>query len=318
MKKDFGSSFFNILRIVLSAACVWFGFRASFPLCLLYFAAAVFTFPYFQPFFDGFLKQKMILPLLVITILVSAAFLQYREEESRPMFSTAGAYTLEYGNGTADPLSYITVYPGVDASCNKDIDLTVTGKQNAGCVFRRGIYTQDTELVFTVEDTQPAKITFFEPAITVYEHSDYNGQSNIASVTDPVDGALAYADTESTPAAGTYTVRCSGDLTVPGDYTVYVTAADRHNNVSSASYRLTVLKDGTVNEEIKEQEEEASQSILDIDPDMETEALIRYIRLLYLLQGEPVPEQVETLLSELTEGSADVFDLLELLAILTQ
>jgi hypothetical protein len=51
---------------------------------------------------------------------------------------------------------------------------------------------------------------------------------------------------------------------------------------------------------------------------MEIEELIRYIRLLYLLEGEEIPEEVNVLLERLQSGDIDAVDFLELLIRITQ
>ena len=318
MKNGFSSTYMHILRIVLSAGCVWFGIHASFPLSLLYYAAAVFTFPYFQSFFDSFLKQRMILPLLSACTLLSAVVLQNMNDNkvTGPLFEKEDVIQVEYRQGKADPLDYVTVYyPNTASECGTMLDLSRTGTQKIGCRFTLGRRTEEAELVFEVTDTISPLITFFEDSVTLYEHSDYNALSNIASVMDPVDGTLEYLPDADMPSAGTYTVRTSGDITVPGTYTIYVTAADRNGNVSSASCEY-IIKEDSVIEETEPQE--PSEEFADIDPDMEIEELIRYIRLLYLLQGEEMPEEVSVLLDRLQSGDIDAADFLELLIRITQ
>lgn len=309
MKKNFFPVFLQVLRIALSIVCVWFGIRSSFPHCLLYYAGALLSFPYFQPFYDRFLKQKMILPLLVACLLLSAAVLEYRKMDRRPMYSAEDSYTLEYGHGTADPLDYITLYPDTEAECRKKIDLSVTGKQTSGCTFQRYGRTENGEIVFYVEDTQAPVIRFFEESITVYDDAEFDPYVNIASVSDPVDGELPLSEC---------TAQCSGDARVPGTYTVTVTAKDRSGNTAEASYGLNVVHNGTASEEIDDQKEDPTELFPDLSSDMSAEELIRYIRLLYLLSGEEMPKEVEDLLTELSSGNVDPVRFLELLVLLTQ
>ncbi|MBR3358340.1 MAG: hypothetical protein IKG46_11045 [Solobacterium sp.] len=318
MKNGFSSTFMHILRIVLSAGCVWFGIHAPFPLALLYYAAAVFTFPYFQSFFDSFLKQRMILPLLSACLLLSAVVLQNMTDNkvTGPLFEKDDVIRVEYRQGKADPLDYVTVYyPNTTSECSTMLDLSRTGTQKIGCRFTLGRRTEEAELVFEVTDTVSPLITFFEDSVTLYEHSDYNERSNIASVMDPIDGTLEYLPDADMPSAGTYTVRTSGDITVPGTYTVYVTAADRNGNVSSASCEYIIMEDRVVEET---EPQDPAEEFTGLDPNMEIEELIRYIRLLYLLEGEEIPEEVNVLLERLQSGDIDAVDFLELLIRITQ
>ena len=315
MNQGFTSTFLYILRIALSIICVWFAIQAGFPLGILYAIAAVLCLPVLQHVFDRHLKQKMILPLLTACIVLCAAFLQYMPLNGYkgPLFEQKQIPVLEYGTGTADPLKYVVLYSDTKAECDGMVDLSQTGVQKIGCRFERGWRKEDAELIYEVNDTKAPEITFFEDTVVLYEHSDYNALSNILSVNDPVDGALEYLADKETPTPGTYTVHASGDITVPGIYTITVTAADRNGVTAHNTCTYEIREDAPIPSE--KQKEEAFEGL---DPNMGTEELIRYIKLLYLLQGEEVPAEVSALLDKLAAGDIDSIDFLELLIRLTQ
>lgn len=89
----------------------------------------------------------------------------------------------------------------------------------------------------SVVDTKAPEITLVSDTVTIKEGDSADLISNVASVNDPVDGALEYSETEEN---GRWTLYADYDSETPGDYTVNVKAVDINGNISEVQFTLTV------------------------------------------------------------------------------
>ena len=107
---------------------------------------------------------------------------------------------------------------------------------------KEGNRTTD-EWTITVEskpdsDSTPPQIWIYQDYFTVTVGANYNLFKNIMSVTDDVDGALPYSETE---ANGSYTLVSSFNINTAGEYSVQLIATDSSGNKSYDDWIVNVV-----------------------------------------------------------------------------
>lgn len=159
---------------------------------------------------------------------------------------------LEYSNKDVDPTTLVKASNSKAKVSTKDkIDLKTVGVQSVNYEITSGDQTSEQTIEFTVRDTKaPAiKLSNDNPSIDV--GGSYNPQDAISSVADEVDGELAFVET--TPESkgknagvevfydqGWYTLEGSIDPSFPGTFPIKITAADKHGNVTTKEFNVTV------------------------------------------------------------------------------
>ena len=105
--------------------------------------------------------------------------------------------------------------------------------------------TVEREFLYSVSvtDTKAPEIILASDTMTSWAGEETDLVSNIESVTDPVDGELAYSETEEN---GSWTLSADYDPEIPGDYTVNVKAVDLNGNASEAQFTLTIAEKPSV------------------------------------------------------------------------
>ncbi len=93
------------------------------------------------------------------------------------------------------------------------------------------------EVVFTVVDTKAPLITFKTDVVEVKKGEKFDALENVATVEDPVDGALEEADSL---APGKFVVESDVNNRKAGDYNVFIQAQDKNGNISKAAYVVKV------------------------------------------------------------------------------
>ena len=92
---------------------------------------------------------------------------------------------------------------------------------------------------FNVVDTKYPEVEFSEDTVTVPLNSEFDPNSNILSVSDPVDGALAKKDVTEN---NSYTVESDVITALQGTYTVKVKATDVNGNITEKTYSVVVAE----------------------------------------------------------------------------
>lgn len=133
-----------------------------------------------------------------------------------------GYYTIVSDFDVNTPGTYNVQLIALDKSGNRSTDdWTVTVQEVSGA------------------DTTPPQIWIYQDAFTITKGANYRISMNIMSVTDDVDGALPYSDTEQN---GSYTLVTNFDINTAGTYNVQLIATDRAGNKSYDDWTITVLE----------------------------------------------------------------------------
>ncbi len=125
-----------------------------------------------------------------------------------------------------------------------DLNINEPGVYNVQLIAldKEGNRTTD-EWTITVEakpdsDSTPPQIWIYQEYFTITVGANYNLSKNIMSVTDDVDGALPYSDTE---ANGSYTLVTNFDINTVGEYSVQLIATDSSGNKSYDDWIVNVV-----------------------------------------------------------------------------
>ena len=149
---------------------------------------------------------------------------------------------LEYGNETWDPASLVKSHTG-----ELEVRTAAVDQMNPGVTILEykltdhDSFDQEVSRIFfrtvEVEDTTAPEIKLKKDEVSVIIGNNYNLNENVESVTDPVDGELAYSK-ELTD--GTYTVEGSVNVNAIGTYNARVIARDVNGNETSQDFKVSV------------------------------------------------------------------------------
>lgn len=98
--------------------------------------------------------------------------------------------------------------------------------------------SRDYTVTVNVKDTQGPVMQLKEDPVIITAGEDFDPSSDVASVSDPVDGDLVLSDALNN---GTYTIDSDVDTDAAGSYTVTVHAKDKNGNMTDASYTVIVI-----------------------------------------------------------------------------
>lgn len=148
----------------------------------------------------------------------------------------------EYG-GEYDLSKLVLSHTG-DMTVQGEVDTMKAGSYDVTVLLSdKDSYGETAEMEFlysiAVNDTKAPEIVLASESMTSWTGEEADLVSNIESVTDPVDGALEYSETEEN---GKWTVSSDYDPDTPGEYTVNVKAVDINGNSSEAQYTLTIAE----------------------------------------------------------------------------
>ncbi|MBR0385369.1 MAG: hypothetical protein IJI05_02335 [Erysipelotrichaceae bacterium] len=150
---------------------------------------------------------------------------------------------LEYGKGIWETEDLIKEYGGGTIYASQDfIDLARVGRYDITYTMQgQDEFGQEITKSYTktimVSDTQKPVIKLKNSEISLTTGDSFDAASNIASVSDPVDGALRKADSLEN---GTYKITSDVNTSAAGNYTVKVEARDSNGNLQTASYKVVV------------------------------------------------------------------------------
>ena len=154
---------------------------------------------------------------------------------------------LEYDNKEVDPLDYLKNKNNEVSVSPKTVSLATVGDTEVTYKFK------DTEVKceFVVNDTKAPDITLISDTVDIDSLEEYDMNSNVQSVEDPVDGALPKVEAEPEKFSSSYDGRVyeTGWYTVAlNDSTVTVHASDNHGNTSEKTFTLNVSEQPSTDE----------------------------------------------------------------------
>ncbi len=167
-----------------------------------------------------------------------ASFLEEEEVNAKYPGTTFTAAedggTFEYGSMRIDPAGLVVSHTcDITVKDNAVIDTAVPGTYDITYVLekvdRYGKKAQkEMQAHFTVADTAPPDIVLASPSVTIFTGEKFDPMSNVISSADPVDGSVSCS------------VGSDVNTSVPGTYTVTLTARDKNNNEGRSEYTVEV------------------------------------------------------------------------------
>lgn len=159
---------------------------------------------------------------------------------------------LEYSLKDTDPVGLVESPPveGIQITTEDHLDLSRLGDQKITYLARLNNEEAEFEVTYTVRDTKSPDIRLQSPSLTISMGDAFDPASNVASVTDSVDGPLALLtepperltsdDLGRAYENGWYVITGDLDTDVPGTYFLTVEARDNHDNVTTKEFSVTV------------------------------------------------------------------------------
>lgn len=147
---------------------------------------------------------------------------------------------VEYGE-TIDAKDFIQSIEGAQLKEVPEVDTMTLGEQEIKYVLENEGKTKEVKHKVIVEDTTPAQIVIKEDTIYLELNTVFSFESNIESISDPIDKDLKFS-AEKTEEKGMYYIEHDVNVQTEGTYTVTIYAIDKNGNTSNASYQVVVTK----------------------------------------------------------------------------
>ena len=179
---------------------------------------------------------------------------------------------LEYSDEDLDPIRFVECSDEeVEIASDERIDLRNVGVKEVPYTVTKGTASKEETFLFTVRDTKSPEITLGKEKVEIDQGGSFDPASNIASVEDPVDGALSASSenlgaTEDDPGnrkyydAGWYAVDGTYDTETPGTYELKVVACDVNGNRATKTFSLVVNEVAPPEPEPAASSQESSES----------------------------------------------------------
>lgn len=175
--------------------------------------------------------KKMITFMLSTVLLLSAC-------TTNATVTLKEAVTIEYGSELQ--VEDLTEQEGLTLKEVKDYDAKKVGNQTVKVIFTNADGKDiEQEITLEVKDTKNPEITFKEEIVEITAGDEFDPKENIMSVTDIIDGDIAFSEDKETVKDG-YLISGEYDAEAVGEYTITITAYDKNENKSEKSYKLNV------------------------------------------------------------------------------
>ena len=189
-------------------------------------------------------KSKLLFTTMFIFIsLVFCYGYEYHKVYDSINVQVADSAVIEYGSPNYDIRTVVDNIDGEIVSIKQDIDTTKVGEQEIVVEVEKDNVVKDVSLVVEVKDTIAPAIELKNETISLTTGESFDMLSNLASVSDQVDGEIDYQQKEIVNEevdTNYYTVESNVNSEVAGTYQVTVKAVDKYGNASSATYSVVV------------------------------------------------------------------------------
>ena len=189
-------------------------------------------------------KSKLLITTMFIFIsLVFCYGYEYHKVYDSINVQVADSAVIEYGSPNYDIRTVVDNIDGEIVSIKQDIDTTKVGEQEIVVEVEKDNVVKDVSLVVEVKDTIAPAIELKNETISLTTGESFDMLSNLASVSDQVDGEIDYQQKEIVNEevdTNYYTVESNVNSEVAGTYQVTVKAVDKYGNASSATYSVVV------------------------------------------------------------------------------
>ena len=190
-------------------------------------------------------KKKQILRFIslvvVSSIMVISCYVYHRNDTYKSIKVVVNKNAaVEYGSANYDINKLIKKVEGEIVSVKQDIDTKQVGEQEVVVEVKKEDIVKDVSFLVNVVDTTAPVVKIKEEKVTITEGDDYDLTTNIESVTDAVDGDIAYSNDVQEESNFYYNFSYGADIDDVGSHEVVVNAEDKNGNVTQTKFTVEV------------------------------------------------------------------------------
>ncbi|MBQ3297318.1 MAG: C40 family peptidase [Bacilli bacterium] len=190
-------------------------------------------------------KKKQILRFIslvvVSSIMVISCYVYHRNDTYKSIKVVVNKNAaVEYGSANYDINKLIKKVEGEIVSVKQDIDTKQVGEQEVVVEVKKEDIVKDVSFLVNVVDTTAPVVKIKEEKVTITEGDDYDLTTNIESVTDEVDGDIAYSNDVQEESNFYYNFSYGADIDDVGSHEVVVNAEDKNGNVTQTKFTVEV------------------------------------------------------------------------------
>ncbi len=190
-------------------------------------------------------KKKQILRFIslvvVSSIMMISCYVYHRNDTYKSIKVVVNKNAaVEYGSANYDINKLIKKVEGEIVSVKQDIDTKQVGEQEVVVEVKKEDIVKDVSFLVNVVDTTAPVVKIKEEKVTITEGDDYDLTTNIESVTDEVDGDIAYSNDVQEESNFYYNFSYGADIDDVGSHEVVVNAEDKNGNVTQTKFTVEV------------------------------------------------------------------------------
>ena len=190
-------------------------------------------------------KKKQILRFIslvvVSSIMMISCYVYHRNDTYKSIKVVVNKNAaVEYGSANYDINKLIKKVEGEIVSVKQDIDTKQVGEQEVVVEVKKADIVKDVSFLVNVVDTTAPVVKIKEEKVTLTEGDDYDLTTNIESVTDEVDGDIAYSNDVQEGSNFYYNFSYGADIDDVGSHEVVVNAEDKNGNVTQTKFTVEV------------------------------------------------------------------------------
>lgn len=184
---------------------------------------------------------KIISLVVISSIMVISCYVYHRYDTYKSIKVVVNKKAaVEYGSANYDINKLIKKVEGEIVSVKQDIDTNKMGEQEVVVEVKKANVVKEVAFLVNVVDTIAPDINIKEEKVTITEGDDYDLTTNINSVTDLVDGDIAYSNEVTEDSNFYYDFSYGEDIDNVGEHEVVVNAKDKSGNIKQIKFILEV------------------------------------------------------------------------------
>ena len=184
---------------------------------------------------------EIIFLVVVSSIMMISCYVYHRNDTYKSIKVVVNKNAaVEYGSANYDINKLIKKVEGEIVSVKQDIDTKQVGEQEVVVEVKKEDIVKDVSFLVNVVDTTAPVVKIKEEKVTITEGDDYDLTTNIESVTDEVDGDIAYSNDVQEESNFYYNFSYGADIDDVGSHEVVVNAEDKNGNVTQTKFTVEV------------------------------------------------------------------------------
>ena len=190
-------------------------------------------------------KKKMIVQFISLVVISSimmiSCYVYHRYDTYKSIKVVVNKKAaVEYGSANYDINKLIKEVEGEIVSVKQDIDTKKVGEQEVIVEVQKADVVKDVSFLVKVVDTIAPVVKIKKDKITITQGDKYDLTSNIESVSDEVDGKIAFLKEVKEDSNFYYNFTYGNDINNVGTHEVTVNAKDKSGNVTKTKFTLEV------------------------------------------------------------------------------